>query len=861
MATPAKQSRLEESSIASMLSHELPVQWERGRMIGRGGCGTVYLVLDKDNPDQELFVVKDIFVTEKDKVEITKQFKTETTVLRTSETHPRIVQFFGYRQLDNTFSIFLQYLKNGSLTDYIHNNGKLLEPKSQLFSRQILEAVVFLHDNNIIHRDIKGRNILLEDEDNIRLTDFGISKILKDVTSTGTAGIGTLRWMAPEVFTADNATQKYNKKADIWSIGCTVVEMITGEDPYPQCKSEANICFTIGHKKEPPPYRNVSASCDDFLKKTFTVDPLARPSAKDLLENDPFINSGQTESSLSDKLPVKWTRGPLIGEGAFGNVYLVVAHTENYNNETFDTECETYISLQDYFVVKDIPIKETNKVEIKERLKIETTMLTSMEHPRIVQYFGYYQTDHIFSIFLRYMKMGSLYDYIRKQGAITESKIQLYTRQILDAVAFLHDNNIIHGDIKGKNILLEDEDNIRLTDFGISKILKDVTSTGTASIGTYRWMAPEVVTADPATQKYNKKVDIWSIGCTVVEMITGEDPYPQCKSEANICFTIGHKKEPPQYRNVSASCKNFLKKTFTVDPIARLSAKDLPENDPFIISGQAGTTKKKLLDHIDVKYRCEKNPGHKQFIPVQLFEMSHLPISAQDNELFELIKAIAELTVRGSDFLRSGSGMIDLEHYEILTSMCNCTYCQSLDFPEKTGFTFNVVTARHHTYDDSEAIKSECRVFYDSDTSNCKHVHGISIVEADDDADRCVMKCVCHDMTLLEQLNTTWQRYKELNSIVTGRYKHQKENNKLCVIVSHPHGASKHVTVGEWVARESYGNVPILNIPLTRYNYTTATCPGSTGAPVFILGSGAGMYHHTHCVGRPDFNNSGMFFD
>lgn len=77
------------------------------------------------------------------------------------------------------------------------------------------------------------------------------------------------------------------------SIGCTVVEMITGKDPYHQCKNEANVLFTIGQNKLPPQYTDVSAFCETFLKKTFTVEPVARPTAKDLLDTDQFINNGQ----------------------------------------------------------------------------------------------------------------------------------------------------------------------------------------------------------------------------------------------------------------------------------------------------------------------------------------------------------------------------------------------------------------------------------------------------------------------------------------------------------------------------------------------------------------------------------------
>ncbi|XP_059138696.1 uncharacterized protein LOC131927053 [Physella acuta] len=401
-------------------------------------------------------------------------------------------------------------------------------------------------------------------------------------------------------------------------------------------------------------------------------------------------------------------------------------------------------------------------------------------------------------------------------------------------------------------------------------------------------MAPEVVTADGSTQKYNKKADIWSIGSTVVEMITGRDPYPQCKNEANVLFTIGQNKEPPKYPDVSALCETFLKKTFTVDPVARPSAKDLLDNDLFINNGQTVSTATVPDKPQSIAYSfCKKNPGHEQFIPVKIFSMFHFPKCCQDNELFELMKAISELTVlvlvrftsydrpktssktnsypfyrnRGSDFLRTGTGMIDLEDCETLTDACNCKSCQRLGTPDNTGFTFNVVTATHVVFDESEAKNTEFKLFFNDDTSEVVRVYGVCIESSDVKTDRSVVKCVSHDVKLLERLRQTWDRYKDLDRIVTCRYKHQMEENKFCATVSHPHGRTKQVTIGEWTHREKCGKVPLLGIPLTRYHYTTATCPGSAGAPVFILGSGTGMYHHTHSGVVANDNYSGLFFD
>ncbi|XP_059143880.1 mitogen-activated protein kinase kinase kinase 2-like [Physella acuta] len=150
--------------------------WEKGDPIGSGGFGTVYLVKSLRDNSEPKYVVKEILVFE------------------TSENKHFV----------------------GSLKEYSKKKKGLGEEETRRFTRQILEGLAFLHEHNIIHRDVKGANVLMEDESHVRLTDFGISKILQDVSSTSTSGVGTERWMAPEVMNTQASKLKYNEKADIW---------------------------------------------------------------------------------------------------------------------------------------------------------------------------------------------------------------------------------------------------------------------------------------------------------------------------------------------------------------------------------------------------------------------------------------------------------------------------------------------------------------------------------------------------------------------------------------------------------------------------------------------------------------------
>jgi mitogen-activated protein kinase kinase kinase len=153
---------------------------------------------------------------------------------------------------DDYLNIFLEYVPGGSVTALLRNYGAFEETLVKNFVRQILEGLNYLHERDIIHRDIKGANILVDNKGGIKISDFGISKKVEDSTYnfkpilspysdvvidllTGNrvhrpSLQGSVFWMAPEVVKQSGHT----RKADIWSVGCLVVEMLTGEHPWAQ---------------------------------------------------------------------------------------------------------------------------------------------------------------------------------------------------------------------------------------------------------------------------------------------------------------------------------------------------------------------------------------------------------------------------------------------------------------------------------------------------------------------------------------------------------------------------------------------------------------------------------------------------
>uniref|UniRef100_A0A670ZX12 Protein kinase domain-containing protein n=1 Tax=Pseudonaja textilis TaxID=8673 RepID=A0A670ZX12_PSETE len=269
-------------------SLQAPVNWRLGKLLGRGAFGEVYLCYDVDS-GRELSVKQVPF--DPDSQETSKEvnaLECEIQLLKTLR-HERIVQYYGCLRdpEERKLSIFVEYMPGGSIKDQLKAYGALTENVTRKYTRQILQGVSYLHSNMIVHRDIKGANILRDSVGNVKLGDFGASKRIQTICMSGT-GIksvtGTPYWMSPEVISGEG----YGRKADVWSLGCTVVEMLNEKPPWAEYEAMAAIFKIATQPTKPQLPDGVSEYCRNFLKLIF-VEEKRRPTAEDLLRH-PFVN-------------------------------------------------------------------------------------------------------------------------------------------------------------------------------------------------------------------------------------------------------------------------------------------------------------------------------------------------------------------------------------------------------------------------------------------------------------------------------------------------------------------------------------------------------------------------------------------
>ncbi|KAG8644129.1 MAP3K epsilon protein kinase 1 isoform X2 [Manihot esculenta] len=279
------------TSSAFHKSKTLDNKYMLGDEIGKGAYGRVYKGLDLENGD---FVAIKQVSLENIAQEDLNIIMQEIDLLKNLK-HKNIVKYLGSLKTKTHLHIILEYVENGSLANIIKPNkfGPFPESLVAVYIAQVLEGLVYLHEQGVIHRDIKGANILTTKEGLVKLADFGVATKLTEADVNTHSVVGTPYWMAPEVIEMSGVCAA----SDIWSVGCTVIELLTCVPPYYDLQPMPAL-FRIVQDDHPPIPDSLSPDITDFLRQCFKKDARQRPDAKTLLSHPWIQNSRRALNSF-----------------------------------------------------------------------------------------------------------------------------------------------------------------------------------------------------------------------------------------------------------------------------------------------------------------------------------------------------------------------------------------------------------------------------------------------------------------------------------------------------------------------------------------------------------------------------------
>ncbi|QLQ80336.1 hypothetical protein HG537_0D03370 [Torulaspora globosa] len=278
--TPAQQ--VDQNGVVTPLlnprQRKNQVQYQLKQVIGKGSYGIVYKAINRKT--EQVVAIKE--VTYDDDEELT-DIMSEIGLLK-NLNHINIVKYHGFIKKSHNLYIILEYCSRGSLKNAISRGRGIPESKAKIFVKQTLNGLRYLHEQGVIHRDIKAANLLLDANNVVKLADFGVSTKVSTMSMAMTLA-GSLNWMAPEIIGNRGASTL----SDIWSLGATVLELLTGSPPFHNLV-DVNIYYAIENDTFIPP-ASLSQDAQEFLLNCFQKNMYKRPTAAQLLKHKWLSNA------------------------------------------------------------------------------------------------------------------------------------------------------------------------------------------------------------------------------------------------------------------------------------------------------------------------------------------------------------------------------------------------------------------------------------------------------------------------------------------------------------------------------------------------------------------------------------------
>ncbi|KAJ7617184.1 kinase-like domain-containing protein [Roridomyces roridus] len=494
---------------------------------------------------------------------VLRQFRREALVWKRL-CHPNIVPLLGIDK--ETFDPFpcmvSPWMPNGTVIEYL---SKFQHSQRQKIVDQLIpeiaQGLAFLHEQNVVHGDLRGSNILVNGAGHACLTDFGLS-VITDMTASSQTnhGHGSVRWMAPEVFQPpedyDLETTARRSPSDVYAFGCVCLELHTGLPPFHGTIVNNNTVILrvmLGSRPSRPPGNLISDQLWETMTRCWSAEIAQRPSIIDIL----------------------------LGLGSLPSSLIIQRVTQREDNSSSGPYSDVYKAVHQGKSVALRRMRMTEHFHVRSKFCREAIEWKRLRHDYIVPLLGIDAESFTTSLCMvsPWMQHGTVIHYL---STITESHqwqstVNNFISEIAQGLSFLHVHNIVHGDLRGCNVLVTDSGHACLTDFGLAGLLDTTTST----LESFQWTAPEVL--QPEAHGLEKSVrgtpsDIYALGCVCLELHTGKPPFhgvPLSHATLIMQITVGLRPPRPPGHIISDQLWNIIQKCWLKKFSQRLSIQDV----------------------------------------------------------------------------------------------------------------------------------------------------------------------------------------------------------------------------------------------------------------------------------------------
>ncbi|KAI9542695.1 Ribosomal protein S6 kinase alpha-2 [Dissostichus eleginoides] len=641
-----------------------PSQFQLLKVLGQGSYGKVFLVRKIRGLDRGQLYAMKVLKKATLKVRDRVRSKMERDILA-EVNHPFIVKLHYAFQTEGKLYLILDFLRGGDLFTRLSKEVMFTEEDVKFYLAELALALDHLHSLGIIYRDLKPENILLDEEGNIKITDFGLSKEAIDHDKRAYSFCGTIEYMAPEVVNRRGHTQS----ADWWSFGVLMFEMLTGTLPFQGKDRKETMALILKAKLGMPQF--LSHEVQSLLRALFKRNPANRlgagPDGVEEIKRHRFFASidwiklyrkemrppfkptvGRPEDTFhfdpeftsrtptdSPGLPPSANTHQLFRGFSFvatnpsqePSVATVAPSRQEVNSIIPITKhLKGDVALSDVYELKEeigptgtsvvkrclhrvtaveysVKIIERARKDPSEEIEI---LLRYGQHPNIITLKDVFDDGQCVSMVQDLLRGDEVLDRALTVSHFTERDASHIICTLTKTVEYLHSQGVVHRDLKPSNVRYADDsglpESIRICDFGFAKQLRAENGLLMTPCYTATFMAPEVL----KKQGYDAACDIWSMGIMLYTMIAGFSPFASSSEDSaeEILAQIGCGKfiiTGGNWELVSDSAKDIVIKMLHVDPHQRLTAPQVLRHPWIVDRGQLSDKALSRQDALTVK--------------------------------------------------------------------------------------------------------------------------------------------------------------------------------------------------------------------------------------------------------------------